>query len=87
MSIFKHRFGSCETVGNYQLAVHGCLDGRQPTGRNVSSLTCRLERGWRESEKTEPELPSADRTAGFPRAGGRSSDSVFSAVYPPALAV
>lgn len=42
-SRFKYRLGCCETVGKYRLALHECLDGREPTRRNVSSLTCRVE--------------------------------------------
>lgn len=36
-------WGCRETVCKSRLALRECLDGRQPTRRSVSSLTCRVE--------------------------------------------
>lgn len=32
---FKYRSGCCETVGKCRLALHVCLDGKEPTRRNA----------------------------------------------------
>lgn len=74
---FKYRLGCCETVGKYRLALHECLDGREPTRRNVSSLTCRVEGGGRAGRVG---VGSRDCTAGCP-SGGRS----LAGERPPAL--